>query len=67
MCLKRIITLLTCSEHLRIYQTYYACSAADLSFKFKIEREMGRIGKNRQFRVSYTQKHEDLTVKTMVK
>jgi len=24
---------------------------------------MGRIGENKQFRVSYTQKHEDLTVK----
>jgi hypothetical protein len=38
-----------------------------LSFKFKIEREMGRIGENKQFRVSYTQKREDLTVKSKVK
>jgi hypothetical protein len=38
-----------------------------LSFKFNIEREMGRRGENKQFRVSYTQKREDLTVKTKVK
>jgi len=28
---------------------------------------MGRIGENKQFRVSYTQKREDLTVKSKVK
>jgi cytochrome bd-type quinol oxidase subunit 1 len=38
-----------------------------LSFKSKIEREMRRICENTQFRVSYTQKHEDLTVKSKVK
>jgi hypothetical protein len=38
-----------------------------LSFKFNIEREMGRRYENRQFRVSYTQKREDLTVKSKVK
>jgi hypothetical protein len=34
-----------------------------LSFKSNIEREMGLRGENKQFRVSYTQKREDLTVK----
>jgi hypothetical protein len=38
-----------------------------LSFKSNIEREMGRRYENRQFRVSYTQKREDLTVKSKVK
>ena len=38
-----------------------------MSFKFNIEREMGRRCENRQFRVSYTQKREDLTVKSKVK
>ncbi len=38
-----------------------------MSFKFKIEREMGRRHENRQFCVSYTQKRKDLTVKSKVK
>jgi hypothetical protein len=38
-----------------------------LSFKFNIEREMDRRCENRQFYVSYTQKHEELTVKSKVK
>ena len=38
-----------------------------MSFKSNIEREMGRRYENRQFRVSYTQKREDLTVKSKVK
>jgi len=67
VCLKRIITLLICNEHLHIYQTYCAHSIAVLSFKAKIERHMGRRPENRQFRVSYTQKREDLTVKSKVK
>ena len=67
MCLKHIITLLICNEHLHIYQTYYTHSAAVLSFKAKIERYMRRRYENRQFRVSYTQKREDLTIKSKVK
>lgn len=38
-----------------------------MSFKFNIEREMDRRYENRQFYVSYTQKQEDLTVKSKVK
>jgi hypothetical protein len=38
-----------------------------LGFKFNIERETRRRYENRQFYVSYTQKHEELTVKSKVK
>ena len=38
-----------------------------MSFKSNIEREMGRRCKNKQFYVSYTQKREELTVKSKVK
>jgi hypothetical protein len=38
-----------------------------LRFKSNIEREMGFSNENKQFYVSYTQKHGDLTVKNKVK
>ncbi len=58
--------MLTCRKHIGIWLTAYLRFVAFLSFKFRIERDMGHSCPNKQFRVIQTQKHEILTVKSEV-